>query len=327
MFIGVDGGGTKTAFALIDAHGHVVAHVTGDSSYYPEVGVAKVERVISDGIADVLQHAGLTVDAVRYAFFGLPAYGEDRGLQAQLDQLPLKALPNTPFRCGNDMLCSWAGSLACRDGISVIAGTGSIAYGQYAGREARAGGWGELFSDEGSAYWIAREGLNAFSRMSDGRLKTGPLHALLREQLALDEDIDLCALLYGDGGHSRRDFAKIARIVHEAADVGDEESKCILRQAGEELASLVQAVYRSLNVPSAQPVTVSYSGSVLERNEQVLAAFTAMLTQLLPCRLQQPVVPPVVGAALYAGQLHGASWSDAVIARLADECKAQLYRK
>ena len=80
------------------------------------------------------------------------------------------------YRCGNDMICSWAGSLACADGISVIAGTGSMAYGEYAGRAARAGGWGELIGDEGSAYWIAREGMNLFSRMSDGRAPRGPLY-------------------------------------------------------------------------------------------------------------------------------------------------------
>ena len=74
------------------------------------------------------------------------------------------------------MVCSWAGSLACADGISVIAGTGSMAYGEYAGRQARCGGWGELIGDEGSAYWIAREGMNLFSRMSDGRAARGPLH-------------------------------------------------------------------------------------------------------------------------------------------------------
>ena len=73
------------------------------------------------------------------------------------------------------MICSWAGSLACEDGISVIAGTGSMAYGEYEGRSARAGGWGELIGDEGSAYWIAREGMNLFSRMSDGRAPRGPL--------------------------------------------------------------------------------------------------------------------------------------------------------
>ena len=43
-----------------------------------------------------------------------------------------------------------------------------------AGDRARVGGWGELFGDEGSAYWIAVQGLNAFTRMSDGRARPRP---------------------------------------------------------------------------------------------------------------------------------------------------------
>ena len=51
---------------------------------------------------------------------------------------------------------------------NIVAGIGSICYGERNGAIARCGGWGELFSDEGSAYWIACRGLNLFSRMSDG---------------------------------------------------------------------------------------------------------------------------------------------------------------
>ena len=52
-----------------------------------------------------------------------------------------------------------------------------MTYGERQGVGHRVGGWGELFGDEGSAYWIAAAGLNAFCRMSDGRLPRGPLHA------------------------------------------------------------------------------------------------------------------------------------------------------
>ena len=136
--------------------------------------------------------------------------------------MPSALLDATKYRCGNDMVCSWAGSLACADGISVIAGTGSMAYGEYAGRQARAGGWGELIGDEGSAYWIAREGMNLFSRMSDGRAPQGPLYALVRSRLGLDIDLDLCARIYGVAANTRGAFAQFAPLVHAAAVAGDE---------------------------------------------------------------------------------------------------------
>ena len=123
--------------------------------------------------------------------------------------MPARLLDVARYRCGNDMVCSWAGSLACADGISVIAGTGSMAYGEYAGRTARAGGWGELIGDEGSAYWIAREGMNLFSRMSDGRAPRGPLYELVRARFGIAVDLDLCARVYGEGVSARSAFAAV----------------------------------------------------------------------------------------------------------------------
>jgi N-acetylglucosamine kinase-like BadF-type ATPase len=101
------------------------------------------------------------------------------------------------------MICGWAGSLLCRDGISIVAGTGSIGYGERAGAAARSGGWGELFSDEGSAYWIACRGLNLFARMSDGRAEPGPLYEIVRQASGIGDDLDLC-------GMSIRTWAAIA---------------------------------------------------------------------------------------------------------------------
>ena len=128
-------------------------------------------RALVDGIRATLAQQSLAPAGIAFAFFGLPAYGEDGETIAALDAMPSELLDASRYRCGNDMVCSWAGSLACADGISVIAGTGSMAYGEFAGRQARCGGWGELIGDEGSAYWIAREGMNLFSRMSDGRVR------------------------------------------------------------------------------------------------------------------------------------------------------------
>ena len=58
---------------------------------------------------------------------GLPAYGEDSHATAQLRQFPAAILGHDRYACDNDMVCGWAGSLACADGINIVAGTGSIA--------------------------------------------------------------------------------------------------------------------------------------------------------------------------------------------------------
>src|SRR5262249_42303100 len=146
-------------------------------SYHPEVGMDGVRAVLADGIAALFHTTNIDSSTIAYAFFGLPAHGEDSAAQPVLDAMPGPLLGHGRYRCGNDIVCGGAGSLGGADGITIVAGTGSICYGERQGKSARAGGWGEVFGDEGSAYWIAVQGLNLFSRMSDGRAPRGPLYA------------------------------------------------------------------------------------------------------------------------------------------------------
>jgi N-acetylglucosamine kinase-like BadF-type ATPase len=317
MFVGVDGGGTKTAFILLDGEAQVLARCEAGSSYHPQVGLAGVREVLRTGITQLLQQAQLSAAAVRQAFFGLPAYGEDPAIDPDLARAPQVVLKASQYSCGNDMVCGWAGALAGEDGISVTAGTGSIAYGEYAGRSARCGGWGEIFGDEGSAYWIGREGLTAFSRMSDGRSAAGPLQVLLREHFALAADLDLAGRINSPGSAARSAIAQLARIVATAAAAGDADARRIFTQAAAELAALVHATRAQLAVPAQQPLPVSYSGGVFETGALLLEPFAAQLRGgALPYQLQAPRFAPVIGAALNAARVAGVRFSSAQLAAL-----------
>jgi N-acetylglucosamine kinase-like BadF-type ATPase len=319
MFLGVDGGGTKTAFALIDGQGQVLARNEQGSAYYLEVGMEGATDVLARGCAGLFAAAGVTANDIAFAFFGLPAYGEDRAVQAQLDALPRAVLGHGRYLCDNDMVCSWAGSLACADGISVIAGTGSMAYGRIGGQGARAGGWGELFSDEGSAYWIARAGLALFSRMSDGRAPRGPLHGLMRARLALQDDLDLCQVVYGELKGERSKVAALSRLVSEAAALGDAQAAAILESAALEVAALVDAVRGQLGVDPGTEVTVSYSGGLFGEDGPLRAPFARALaaSSAGAYRLMAPRLPPVLGAAVYAAHQVGIPLNPAALDRLA----------
>jgi N-acetylglucosamine kinase-like BadF-type ATPase len=306
MFLGVDGGGTKTAYAVVDESGRVRARHVGPSVSHLVAGFPHAEGVLCVGIKAVLAEAELTPDDLTYAFLGLPAYGEDSAMTHRIDALPSAILKAGRYRCDSDMVCSWAGSLACADGISVIAGTGSMAYGEYEGRTARSGGWGEIIGDEGSAYWIAREGMNLFSRMSDGRAVRGPLYNLVRQRLGISTDLDLCARVYGVEVNTRSAFAQFAPLVHDAAREGDRQAITIFHRAAAELVGCVLATRRSLRIPDAAVVPVSHTGSVLDGATILLDAFKRdVATAPLPLEYRAPKHSPAIGAALYAARLSG----------------------
>jgi N-acetylglucosamine kinase-like BadF-type ATPase len=317
-FLGVDGGGTKTDFLLIDASGAVLASHRGGSAYYLESGFDALQAMMATGIGKALQQAGVTASELEFAFLGLPAYGEDRALLTRLDGIVADVLPAGRYRCGNDVVCGWAGALAAGDGINIVAGTGSIAYGEFQGRGARAGGWGELFSDEGSAYWIAREGLTLFSRMSDGRAPKAALYDLIREHFRLEADLDVCAAVYGPPPLARSSVAALAPLVARAALQGDAGARGLFEQAAQELAAVVHAVRDQLNVPPRTPLPVSYSGGMF-RLEGLLQPLLEAALGAGERRYEfvAPRLSPVAGAALYAASLAGAALSIESVAALA----------
>jgi N-acetylglucosamine kinase-like BadF-type ATPase len=318
MYIGVDGGGTKTAMVLVDRGGNILATHLAPGSYYLTIGIDALGALLAEGVNALLAKASVRAEDVDFAFFGLPAYGEDTALIGELSRLPQRCLPAEAFLCGNDMICGWAGSLLCRDGISIVAGTGSICYGERGGASARCGGWGELFSDEGSAYWIACRGLNLFSRMSDGRATRGPLYEILRQSLNIADDLDLCAHVFSRLGGDRARIAQLSKLVTQAARAGDRQSLSIVRQAAAELALMVDATCRQLEFGAAEPVAVSYSGGVFDNvGSLLLEHFTASLHAHRPgYQVSEPVLPPGVGAALYAAKRHGQPLSNAAIEHL-----------
>jgi N-acetylglucosamine kinase-like BadF-type ATPase len=316
-FLGIDGGGTKTAFLLIDESGRVLASHTEGPAYYLETGWEEMRAMLARGIRATCAPVGLSPSNVEFAFLGLPAYGEDSTLMSALDAAASPSLQTGRYRCGNDALCGWAGALACQDGINIIAGTGSMAYGEFNGRAARVGGWGELFSDEGSAYWIAREGLRLFSRMSDGRAPRGALYDIVRGHFALQADLDLCAAIYGESRIQRSNLAALATLVAEAAVAGDAQATGLFGQAADELAQIVCAVHDQLQVPAGTTVTVSYSGGLFQQRELLLAPLQAKLADARGrYRVVAPRLSPVAGAALYAAKLSGTPLGEAAVDEL-----------
>jgi len=317
LYLGVDGGGTKTALVLLDAEGTIRATHLAAGSYYLTIGVEALGTLLVEAVTAILAKAAVSSDEVDFAFFGLPAYGEDTALIGPLSRLPQRCLPAGRYLCGNDMICGWAGSLLCRDGISIVAGTGSICYGERKGSIARCGGWGELFSDEGSAYWIARRGLNLFSRMSDGRVERGPLYDILRRHFELQSDLDLCAAIYDQAQVQRSNLAALAPLVAEAARHGDVRASALFTDAAGELAQLVDAVHRRLAVPPRQTLSVSYSGGLFQQRDLLLAPLLAHLASRDGrYRVVAPRLPPAAGAALYAAKCSGAPLSASAIGAL-----------
>ncbi|MDO9378086.1 MAG: BadF/BadG/BcrA/BcrD ATPase family protein [Nocardioidaceae bacterium] len=305
VFLGADGGGTTTSLCVLRGDGTVLARHEAPSCYYLGQDVGLVEKVLGDAVPVVCDAAGVDPSDLTYAFFGLPGYGEVSADVALLDAAPASVLGHDRYRCDNDMVCGWSGSLGASDGINVVCGTGSMTYGERGSRGLRVGGWGEVFGDEGSAYWIAVRGLGLFSQMSDGRRPRGPLHAMVREHLELDADLDLVDVVLNRWGGARGQVAALSRVVVAAAEAGDALAESVLHEAAHALVDLVEATRTGLRWDDGSPVPVSWSGGVFA-SRTVRESFTRGLANRSPhYEPRDPLHDPVLGAALYAARIHG----------------------
>ncbi|WP_026550621.1 BadF/BadG/BcrA/BcrD ATPase family protein [Arthrobacter sp. Br18] len=123
------------------------------------------------------------------------------------------------------------------EGIAVIAGTGSVAWGVAGGIQARSGGWGYLLGDEGSGYWVAREAARATLHRADLGLPQDELGRLVLRRNALESPAGLIGLFHSSAG--RTYWASQSPLVFDAAALGEPVAMSIIRRAADALASLV----------------------------------------------------------------------------------------
>lgn len=299
IVIGVDGGGTKTEAIAVDEFGNIVGSGVGGSSNVVENGEEETRKSLEKALsfAKDLNYHDLKIG------MGMPAVGEIRGVEDLYSEMVFEILGVRPVAVVNDVVIGWYAGNMGKDGIHVVAGTGSIAYARKDGEDARCGGWGSLIGDEGSAYDIGIKTLRTVSMQLDGRTEETILKTLLFERLSLEDEYDFSEWVYRLGKDRRKKIASVAKITYDAAKRGDEVSIEILRKAGEDLGKLVITLGEKLHFEKA---LVSYSGSVLEKNEFVRESFERFIkARIQDAELKTLKCSPALGGVIMTFEKSG----------------------
>ncbi|MGL5244005.1 MAG: N-acetylglucosamine kinase, partial [Sarcina sp.] len=299
--------------------GEIKAISNSSTCHIHQVGFNGLEKILENGIFEVCTQAGITKNDLSYSFLGLPAYGENNDEKEKIIQTINKIFGNNKASCGNDISVALAGSLAGQPGICIILGTGAIAAGlNYKLETCRTSGWGCMCGDEGSAYWIAKKGIEIFGKQSDSRLEKTPLYNIFKENLNLKTDFDLIFLIKDKYKQDRTKVANLAMLVYEAAKQGDKYAIKIYKQAAYECFLMVKGIINQLDLDF--PLNVSYAGSVFNSGELILNPLKDYLGELSShINVIAPILTPIKGAALNAIKLHTGLINEKVINNLANE--------
>lgn len=201
----------------------------------------------------------------------------------------------------HDAAIALSGATAGEPGIVMISGTGSMAFGRNSrGIEARAGGWGYVYGDEGSGFDLTRQALRAALRHEEGWGPQTLLTDLLLRATGAASANDLLHRFYTPE-YSRPSIAALSILVSEAAEEGDSEAERLLFDAAAQLVNYVEGVHNSLFEPG-QTVPIAYIGGVF-KSRRLLQEFIRSVRYRLASPPRPPRYGPAAGALIEALRL------------------------
>lgn len=302
LLIGVDGGGTKTeailAWLEFDGSLRTISRCTTGPSNLQLVSFASVAEQVRAALEGLFVGCLELRSRVEAACFCMAGAGNEP-LRQRFEAWARSERVATQVMVTHDARCLIAAGTRHDVGVALIAGTGSLAYARTAtGDQSRCGGWGSLFGDEGSAYWLTLAAFRAASHAADGRGPSTQLVAALSQWLDCGRPEQWPAKLRTLETES---IASAARVVSDVALTDDRVACRLIDQCAEELSlMLVTLADRCF---AGQPVDLALAGGLILHNQRLREA---VLSQTLRAGVQihhcQEVAHPVEGAVRLAAQ-------------------------
>ena len=309
-FLGVDGGQSSTTAVIGDQAGKIVGWASAGPCNH--VGAAegrpKFLRVMRECLSQAAERAGLDPERPHFesACLGMSGGPDDKAsLMSEL--LEAKHLQVT-----HDGQIALAGATGGKPGIIVVAGTGTISFGENAiGETARAGGWGYVFGDEGGGFDLTRQALRAILREHEG---WGPRTALTPALLEATSTSNANELLHAfyTTEWPRAKVATLARVVNATAEQSDPVALDILKSSAQSLAMLGSAVRRQLWSDEASGIRLAWIGGVFG-SDILLDRFRTLVELDGAVQAGPPEHSPAVGALILAWKAAGIAANPAAV--------------
>ncbi len=299
VFLGVDGGGTKTQAILINEDGIILGEGFSGASNPLRVGVETAVANIFQATTAACDAADRSRGDIVSATFGLAGVRR-ADLRQRIRERMAQMLHIDSVEVVTDAEIALFGTTLGKAGVVLIAGTGSICLGKNeAGETAIAGGWGPLAGDEGGGATIARRGLQAIAKASDGRGQPTKLSQAGVKYFRTSSPENLLVAIYSPQMDNTK-IAGFARYVVETAQSGDAIAVEILKEAGDELGLAVNAVVGKLKL-RRKKIPIGQVGSIFHAGKLVTDSLLETVHRFAPkAYLAKPLLQPGNAAAQMA---------------------------
>ncbi len=281
--LGVEGGGTKTAWIVAEAQENGVIAEKGHGRLPP----SNLRLTSPERLRQILAELPREVERVGLFLAGCVTPEDHR----QLELLAKSLWPKARVTVGSDRDSGLAAALGTADGIAVNAGTGASVTGRAGTRTEKAGGWGHILGDTGGGYFVGLQALRLILRAYDLHRGEGAFAGRILNALCLNSLDDLVRWAQTA---DKMEIAALSPTVFEAALAGDLPVQEIIATGARTLAEYTAAVAHRLALKAP---AVRWQGGLFERQPFYVEAFSHALRELLPeADVQSAPEPPELGA-------------------------------
>src|SRR5216117_2572559 len=297
--LGVEGGGTKTAWVIVEP---VVPTGRDDPGWE--------FHVIDQGKLPPSNFRLTTPERLREILDELPKQIDRAGVflagcSTEEDRHSLRLIcadvwPNAQLVTGSDRDSGLAAALDHGDGIVVNAGSGSSVTGRRGDRIERAGGWGHILGDAGGGYFLAIQALRLVLREHDLHHSEMQFTAKILHALSLNNFDELVRWVQTA---DKMEIAMLAPVVFEAATGGDPRMMEIIEEGARVLCEYTEAVASRLHLLAPK---VALIGGLFHRDSIYTHTYRRRLKKNLPdARVAVAERAPELGAAWLASEAGG----------------------
>jgi len=239
-YLGIDGGGTKTTYQVIDENKKIVKEKTSLGTSIDTYPINEVKKRLLTNI-----------NSFKYKFSGI--YAGMGGITSKKDIETIKSILKSSKNsigkvgAGNDVTNALEGAVN-GDGIVLIAGTGSVAYGKNKRLTHRAGGYGYKEGDAGSSYYLGYKALQHLARVVDKRLPVSSFSNDLIKDTGCTNFSNLAKFI---DKADRSYIASLAMIVTKHCK-NNKYAKEIIMDAVNESLTMIYTVFRECKFKTAK---------------------------------------------------------------------------
>ena len=279
IYIGIDGGGTKTEFVAISGTGAVLKRIVKSGCNPNDVGYERTEELICEGINEIIT-AHPSVKSIFCGIAGMATGNYADKLHASLK----RSFPRSAIGVNTDAFNIFA--LCDGAEMALISGTGSVAFVRSGDTYKRLGGWGYLFDRAGSAYDIGRDAVCHALKEEELRSARSPLGQMILKRMGTATAWEHINTLYCEG---KPYIASFATVVFDTYRQGDKAAVEIIDSNARALAELLNT---GAELYGASPVAIA-SGGLFEHYGDIMISHIEKYSKV---KVIVGDLPPVYGA-------------------------------